>query len=64
MSNNEVKFSKREEELCKKWDGVADHVPVDGAQYSFDSNARKQAFIEAQFPICRGRTTTAAVGNG
>jgi sulfatase maturation enzyme AslB (radical SAM superfamily) len=41
---------EREEKLKDKWQGVADNVPVNGSQYSFDSAEREQAFVNAQFP--------------
>ncbi len=40
----------REEELKKKWAGIADQVPVNPQQYSFDPPERENAFIKAQFP--------------
>ena len=41
---------EREENLKKKWEGVADYVPVNPSQYSFDSVEREQEYARAQFP--------------
>ncbi len=43
-------LSPRENDLRKKWDNVAGHVPVDASQYNYDTTERQQAFIKAQFP--------------
>ncbi|MGE4297643.1 MAG: radical SAM/SPASM domain-containing protein [Desulfovibrionaceae bacterium] len=43
-------FRKRESDLKKKWEGVADNVPVNEIQHSYDSPARERQFIRRQFP--------------
>src|SRR3990170_971404 len=45
----------REERLKNRWAGVADRIPVNHQQYSFDSLLREEAFIRAQFPTERER---------
>ena len=45
-----VKIRPREESLKKKWQGVAEQIPVNPQQFSFDPPERERRFIEAQFP--------------
>ncbi|MCB9831682.1 MAG: hypothetical protein H6807_04335 [Planctomycetes bacterium] len=40
----------REEDLKRQWEGVSERVPVNATQFSFDSRAREEAFVAAQFP--------------
>lgn len=44
-----AEIKPRENDLKKRWQGVADQIPVNDVQHSFDSEAREKAFIEAQF---------------
>ncbi len=50
MLSNIKGIRAREEDLKRKWSGVADRIPVNDSQYSFDNAEREQAFIRAQFP--------------
>ena len=40
----------RESALKEKWAGIADRIPVNETQHSFDTRERERAYIEAQFP--------------
>ena len=48
--NNIVTIRPREESLKQKWAGVAEQIPVNPQQYSFDPPERELRFIKAQFP--------------
>ena len=50
MAERMIHIRPREEELKRKWAGVADYMPVNASQYSFDTPEREEAFIRAQFP--------------
>lgn len=50
MAEGSYNIRLREESLKRRWEGVADHVPVNQTQYSFDSPERELAFQRAQFP--------------
>lgn len=47
----DIKFTKREEELHQHWEAhdTKVNIPVDSSQYSFDSDERKRKFSEDQF---------------
>jgi hypothetical protein len=48
--NNIVTIRPREESLKQKWAGVAEQIPVNPQQYSFDPPERELRFIKGQFP--------------
>jgi len=51
MSNSFMsKIRLREEKLTERWKGIADRIPVNVQQYSFDSPERQEGFLRAQFP--------------
>ena len=48
--NSTVAIRPREESLKQKWAGVAEQMPVNPQQYSFDPPEREMRFIRVQFP--------------